>query len=148
MFIGRLAELTGCTPKAIRLYEQMGLINEPERDGRYRTYNAHHLEIVHLIRRAQIAGFKLAEMSPLISAKNKLKAFPLALANEAVDAKRQQVKEKIAELQALDLHLIELKGEMNSLFGPAPTSVLHKAGSIACPDKQKLTSAPLRAAAD
>ncbi|MGH8349793.1 MAG: MerR family transcriptional regulator [Pseudomonas sp.] len=64
MFIGRLAKLTGCTPKAIRLYEQMGLINEPERDGRYRTYNAHHLEIVHLIRRAQIAGFKLAEMSP------------------------------------------------------------------------------------
>ena len=112
MFIGRLAKLTGCTPKAIRLYEQMGLINEPERDGRYRTYNAHHLEIVHLIRRAQIAGFKLAEMSPLISAKN------------------------------------ELKGEMNSLFGPAPTSVLHKAGSIACPDKQKLTSAPLRPVAD
>ena len=147
MFIGRLAELTGCTPKAIRLYEKKGLINEPERDGRYRTYNAHHLEIVHLIRRAQIAGFKLAEMSPLISAKNKLKAFPLALANEAVDAKRQQVKEKIAELQALDLHLIELKGEMNSLFGPAPTSVLHKAESIACPDKQKLTSAPLRAVA-
>lgn len=146
MFIGRLAELTGCTPKAIRLYEQMGLINEPERDGRYRTYNAHHLEIVHLIRRAQIAGFKLAEMSPLISAKNKLKA-SLTLANEAVDAKRQQVKEKIAELQALDLHLVELKDEMNSLFGPAPTSALHKAESIACPDKQKLTSAPLQAVA-
>ncbi|MBB3239098.1 DNA-binding transcriptional MerR regulator [Pseudomonas sp. Tn43] len=37
MCIGRRAELTSCTPKAIRLYEQMGLINEPERDGRYRT---------------------------------------------------------------------------------------------------------------
>ncbi|BAV75624.1 Cu(I)-responsive transcriptional regulator [Pseudomonas chlororaphis subsp. aurantiaca] len=147
MFIGRLAELTGCTPKAIRLYEQMGLINEPERDGRYRIYNAHHLEIVHLIRRAQNAGFKLAEMSPLITAKNKLKAFPLAMANQAVDAKRQQVKERIAELQALDRHLIELKSEMNSLFNPHPGASPHKVETIACPDKQKPTSTPSQGAA-
>lgn len=148
MFIGRLAKLTGCTPKAIRLYEQMGLINEPERNGRYRIYNAHHLDIVRLIRQAQTAGFKLVEMGPLISAKNQLKAFPLALANEAIDAKRQQVQEKIAELQALDLHLIALKSEMNALFGPAPTSVPHKAGLSACPDKPALTPAPPRAVAD
>ncbi|MHA6575991.1 MULTISPECIES: MerR family transcriptional regulator [unclassified Pseudomonas] len=119
MFIGRLAKLTGCTPKAIRLYEQLGLINEPQREGRYRLYNAHHLQIVHLIRKAQVAGFKLAEMGPLIAAKNRLKAFPLALANEAVDLKRQQVQEKIAQLQALDLHLVALKGEMNALFDVA-----------------------------
>ncbi|MGQ7862942.1 MerR family transcriptional regulator [Pseudomonas sp. 32A] len=61
------AKLTGCTPKAIRLYEQLGLINEPQREGRYRLYNAHHLQIVHLIRKAQVAGFKLAEMGPLPS---------------------------------------------------------------------------------
>lgn len=121
MFIGRLAELTGCTPKAIRLYEAMGLINEPQRSGRYRVYNAHHLQMVHLIRRAQTAGFKLAEMGPLISAKNRLKAFPLEMANQAVEAKRQQVQAKMAELQALDLYLAELKGEINTLFAqPAP----------------------------
>lgn len=121
MFIGRLAELTGCTPKAIRLYEAMGLINEPQRSGRYRVYNAHHLQMVHLIRRAQTAGFKLAEMGPLISAKNSLKAFPLEMANQAVEAKRQQVQAKMAELQALDLYLAELKGEINALFAqPAP----------------------------
>lgn len=39
MFIGRLAHLTGCTPKAIRPYEQMGLINPPQRSGRYRVYD-------------------------------------------------------------------------------------------------------------
>lgn len=120
MFIGRLAKLTGCTPKAIRLYEELGLINEPQREGQYRIYNAHHLEIVHLIRKAQVAGFKLAEMGPLITAKNRLKAFPLVLAHETVDLKRQQVQEKIAQLQALDLHLVALKGEMNALFGAAP----------------------------
>ncbi|MFD2642585.1 MerR family transcriptional regulator [Pseudomonas japonica] len=130
MFIGRIAELTGCTPKAIRLYEQLGLIDEPERDGRYRVYNAHHLEMVHLIRRAQSAGFKLAEMSPLIEAKNRLKSFPLAMANEAVEAKRRQVGQQIAELQTLDLHLIELKKQMNSLFAQPPGTCPIKAETL------------------
>ncbi|MHC8315014.1 MerR family transcriptional regulator [Pseudomonas sp. LB3P31] len=146
MYIGRLARLTGCTPKAIRLYEQMGLINEPEREGRFRIYDSHHVDIVNLIRKAQRAGFKLAEMSPLISAKNQLRAFPLTLANEAVDAKRQQLLGKIAELQALDLHLIELRAEMNSKY--APTSFPLKGGSVSCPDRPKMTSAFLGAVAD
>lgn len=145
MFIGRLAELTGCTPKAIRLYEQMGLINEPERKGRYRLYNAHHLEIVHLIRKAQRAGFRLAEMNPLIAAKNKLKCFPLELANLAVDDKRRQVQERIAELQALDLHLIELKSGMDSLFAPRPVAGLHKVDAPVCAGKQTLAAKPPQA---
>jgi len=132
MFIGRIAELTGCTPKAIRLYEQLGLINEPEREGRYRVYNTHHLEMVYLIRKAQSAGFKLAEMSPLIEAKNKLKTFPLTMANEAVEAKRRQINQQIAELQALDAHLIELKNQMNSMFAKQLKTCPRKAESLAC----------------
>lgn len=132
MFIGRIAELTGCTPKAIRLYEQLGLIDEPARKGRYRIYNAHHLEMVHLIRRAQSAGFKLAEMNPLIEAKNRLKTFPLAMANEAVEAKRRQVNQQIAELQTLDLHLIELKNQMNSMFTQQLRTCPRKAETLSC----------------
>ena len=33
MFIGQLAKLTGCTPKAIRHYEQLGLLPEPLRQA-------------------------------------------------------------------------------------------------------------------
>lgn len=140
MFIGRLAQLTGCTPKAIRLYEQMGLINEPQRSGRYRVYNTHHVQMVHLIRKAQTAGFKLAEMGPLIAAKNALRAFPLDLANAAVDAKRADVQARIRELQALDAHLTGLKCQMNELF----TS--HTAAPLACPDTPTPRAMP--AAAD
>ena len=142
MFIGRLAQLTGCTPKAIRLYEHMGLINEPQRSGRYRVYKAHHVQMVHLIRKAQTAGFKLAEMGPLIAAKNALRAFPLELANAAVDAKRLDVKARISELQALDLHLAGLKRQMNELFIP------HTAAPRACPDTQTLRATPAAAGAD
>ena len=38
MYIGRLSELTGATPKAIRLYESLGLIPVPRRQGAYRVY--------------------------------------------------------------------------------------------------------------
>lgn len=140
MFIGRLAQLTGCTPKAIRLYEQMGLISEPQRSGRYRVYNTHHVQMVHLIRKAQTAGFKLAEMGPLIAAKNALRAFPLDLANAAVDAKRADVQARIRELQALDAHLTGLKCQMNELL----TS--HTAAPLACPDTPTPRAMP--AAAD
>lgn len=142
MFIGRLAQLTGCTPKAIRLYEHMGLINEPQRSGRYRVYNAHHVQMVHLIRKAQTAGFKLAEMGPLIAAKNALRAFPLELANAAVDAKRLDVQTRIRELQALDAHLTGLKRQMNELFTP------HTAEPLACPDTQTPRAIPAAAGAD
>lgn len=136
MFIGQIAHLTGCTPKAIRLYEQMGLITEPQRSGRYRVYDAHHVQMVHLVRKAQAAGFKLAEMGPLIAAKHALKAFPLALANEAIDTKRLDVNARIRELQALDVQLAGLKCEMNELFGTPLTPAPHTVEAVACPDKQ------------
>ncbi|MVW86760.1 MerR family DNA-binding transcriptional regulator [Pseudomonas sp. PB101] len=34
MYIGELARLSGCTPKAIHLYEQLGLLT-PQRHGSY-----------------------------------------------------------------------------------------------------------------
>ncbi|WP_460154684.1 MerR family DNA-binding transcriptional regulator [Pseudomonas sp. S2_G10] len=34
LYIGELAKLSGCTPKAIRLYEQSGLLS-PQRHGSY-----------------------------------------------------------------------------------------------------------------
>ena len=135
MFIGRLAGLTGCTPKAIRLYEQMGLIPEPDRQGRYRVYTSHHLTLVRLIRRVQLAGFKLAEMVPLIAAKNTLKAFPVELANEAIDLKCQQIFQQIAGLQALAIHLDELKSEINSLFEPGAVITPHNDASSAGLDR-------------
>jgi len=38
MYIGELARLSGCTPKAIRLYEQLGLLT-PQRCARYQRAN-------------------------------------------------------------------------------------------------------------
>lgn len=116
MYIGKLAKLTGCTPKAIRLYEELGLFAAPQRRGRYRIYAPYHVDLVRLIRIAQAAGFRLAELGTLLAAKQPGQRFPLELAQAGIRAKRLQVQAQIAELHALDAHLVELDQEASRLF--------------------------------
>ena len=116
MYIGKLAKLTGCTPKAIRLYEELGLFAAPQRQGRYRIYAPSHVDLVRLIRIAQAAGFRLAELGALLATKQREQRFPLELAQVGIQAKRLQVQAQIAELHALDARLVELGQEATRLF--------------------------------
>lgn len=118
MYIGELAKLAGCTPKAIRLYEQMGLL-APQRHGSYRLYTAHHLTLLQMIRSAQAVGFKLGEMSELLAAKQHQAPFPLALANQGIEAKRLELHAQIFALQAQEQRLTELQQQINQQFAPA-----------------------------
>jgi DNA-binding transcriptional MerR regulator len=62
MYIGKLAELTGATRKAIRHYESIGLIPSPQRKGNYRIYTTLDVHLMKIIRQAQSVGFSLAEL--------------------------------------------------------------------------------------
>ena len=118
MYIGELAKLTGCTPKAIRLYEQLGLLT-PQRRGSYRLYTAHHLRLVQMIRRAQAVGFKLAELSELLAAKQHQAPFPLALANQGIEVKRLELQAQILALQDRQQQLTQLQQQINQQFAPS-----------------------------
>jgi MerR family copper efflux transcriptional regulator len=122
MFIGQLAKLTGCTPKAIRHYEQLGLLPAPMRQGSYRCYDEHHVTLVRMIRQAQAVGFKLVEIVPLITEKLRSQRFPLEVANLGIEHKRQQLQDEIAALRHRDQQLLQLKQEINQLFAPNPHS--------------------------
>ncbi|WCD77933.1 MerR family transcriptional regulator [Pseudomonas sp. TUM22785] len=117
MYIGELARLSGCTPKAIRLYEQMGLIS-PQRLGTYRHYTAHHLKLLQMIRMAQDVGFKLGEMSELLAAKQHQAPFPLELANKGIEAKRLELKAQRKALKLREQRLAELQAQINQQFAP------------------------------
>ncbi|WP_339522471.1 MerR family transcriptional regulator [Pseudomonas sp. EA_35y_Pfl2_R111] len=119
MYIGQLAKLTNSTPKAIRHYEKLGLLPEPLRQGSYRCYDTHHVTLVRMIRMAQAAGFRLLEITPLITEKLRSQRFPLEVANHGIEQKRLQVKAEIEALRQRDLHLQQLKQEINLLFAPA-----------------------------
>jgi len=61
VLIGELAKLTGATPRAIRLYETLKLL-QVNRRGKYRLYDTSHVEFVQLIKEAQSLGVSLAEL--------------------------------------------------------------------------------------
>ncbi len=91
--IGRLAELSGASPKALRLYEAQGLLGHVTRMGSYRCYTNEHLQRVRMIRLAQSLGFRLAELGWIISA-----GWPEVLAR--LQLRREQVEAEIARQSA------------------------------------------------
>ena len=94
-------------------------------------YTAHHLTLVQMIRTAQAVGFKLQEMSELLAAKQHQAPFPLALANQGIEAKRLELQAQILALQDRERHLTLLQQQINQQF--APTSVLGAAPGISGP---------------
>jgi DNA-binding transcriptional MerR regulator len=63
MYIGNLSKQTGASRKAIYLYEELGLIPTPRRQGTYRVYAPEVVGIVETIRCAQALGFTLKELA-------------------------------------------------------------------------------------
>jgi DNA-binding transcriptional MerR regulator len=76
MYIGQLAACCNTTPKAIRHYEQLGLLPEPKRLGKYRVYSDLDIRLVKMIRQAQAVGFSLAEIQELAHIKAQQQRFP------------------------------------------------------------------------
>ena len=99
MYIGEFARLAGTTPKAVRLYEQLGLLPEPRRRGNYRVYRAEDLEWVGFIREAQRLGCKLSELVPLLAGVTSLDHFPWQKVEQLVADKLAQLEAEIARLQ-------------------------------------------------
>lgn len=70
MYIGEASKQTGLTIKAIRFYEEKGLIRQPERKGRYRVYDETDIEMLILIKEAKELGITLSQLKGVISYSN------------------------------------------------------------------------------
>ncbi len=66
MYIGEASKRTGLSIKAIRFYEEKGLIVRPERVGRYRIYKEIDIELLILIREAKELGVTLSQLKGII----------------------------------------------------------------------------------
>lgn len=117
LYIGKLAELSGASRKAIRHYEALGLLPPATRKGNYRVYSEHHVFLVHMIKHAQNFGFSLAELRELVAATHDKPRFPLKLANSLITNKRAALRQQIADIRALDQQLVQLGRDMNRMFG-------------------------------
>lgn len=112
MYIGELAKRAGATPKAIRLYESLGLLGRVVRMGAYRVYDDKHVNQVRLIRQAQAMGFKLAEVGVSME-DGKVEPNWSTMAGQ-VDQRRIEIAQEIVRLQQLDAQLQEINIEIRA----------------------------------
>jgi MerR family transcriptional regulator, repressor of the yfmOP operon len=71
--IGDLARLTGTTPRTIRYYEEIGLLDtgEPREPGTHRSYDNEDLErLQELLRLRELLGVSLEELRELAAAES------------------------------------------------------------------------------
>lgn len=66
MYIGEASKKSGLTVKAIRFYEEQGIITPPKRIGRYRVYTQSDIELFILIKEARELGLSLAELKGIV----------------------------------------------------------------------------------
>ena len=104
MTIGEVAQRAKLRPSAIRYYESLGLLPEPERISGRRRYDASVLSTLRFIQMAQQIGFSLPEIRAL------LYSFPTG----TPPGERWQLfaQQKIAETEAIIQEAIERKTKL------------------------------------
>ncbi|MCX4581527.1 heavy metal-responsive transcriptional regulator [Streptomyces sp. NBC_01481] len=100
MRIGDLAASSGLTTKAIRFYEQAGLLPAPPRTpGGYRDYPKQTTRRLAFIRDAQGAGLTLAEIRSVLALRD-AGASPCAHVTALIDQHLADIDRRVAELRA------------------------------------------------
>ncbi|MDE2516851.1 MAG: helix-turn-helix domain-containing protein [Rhodospirillales bacterium] len=104
--IGELSRRTGCNIETIRYYERIGLMPEPARRGRYRSYGAEDVARLGFMRRARELGFTLDEVRALLGLASGGPA-SCAEARDLASGHLQDVRTRIADLRRMERALAE-----------------------------------------
>jgi len=106
--IGSLSKQTGVKVPTIRYYEQIGLIDQPERtEGNQRRYRKDALQRLGFIKHARELGFSIETILALIELNN----HPDRNCEQATKIAREQlsdVRERIASLVRLENELVRI----------------------------------------
>jgi DNA-binding transcriptional MerR regulator len=114
MKIGELAARSGITAKAIRFYEQAGVLPEPGRTpGGYRDYGEDFVERLEFVRRAQAAGLTLKQAGQILAVRDGGQA-PCEHVQDLLARRLAEVRAHIAELVTLEQHLQALLDNAHS----------------------------------
>ncbi|MEQ1544955.1 MerR family DNA-binding protein [Methyloglobulus sp.] len=96
--IGKLAKQAEVTIETIRYYQQIGLLDEPEKPSSgYRLYPPGAINRIRFIKRAQQAGFTLKEIAELLS----FDGTHCSDVRQIAEQKCQQIDAQIEDLIAL-----------------------------------------------
>jgi DNA-binding transcriptional MerR regulator len=99
--ISELAAAAGTTPRALRFYEQAGLLMAARDDRGYRDYDDGDLAVVRQIRLLADIGFTLEETRPFVDC--------LRAGNECGDVCAGSIETYHRKLEALDAAIADLQ---------------------------------------
>jgi MerR family Zn(II)-responsive transcriptional regulator of zntA len=132
--VAEVGRRTGLTRKALRLYEDLGLV-EPEArtDAGYRLYGDEALRRIELVNRAKVLGLTLTEAKEFLHvAEGCCGEHHPALA-ALVEAKLDETHQRIAELQSL-------RGTLESVLDRlAANEGVHRCEEALCTCRAPLT---------
>ena len=122
--IGRLAKEAGVNVETIRYYERIGLIEQPQKPIQgFRKYPSQALQNVQFIKRAQVLGFNLQEITELMQ---------LGDGNCEDIRQRAEIKRMKVESQIQDL--IKLRDGLDEMINACH----HEKSESNCPIVQTL----------
>lgn len=99
--VSRLADQVGTSADALRYYERIGLLPEPERSpGGYRLYGDEAIERVRFIKRAQRFGLRLEDIGGLIQVREQGMC-PCGGTRRLLEARLAQLDDEMASLDRL-----------------------------------------------
>lgn len=108
MNISDVAKITGLTSKAIRFYEEKGLVTAPLRsENGYRSYAPRQIEELTLLRQARQVGFTLDECQELVALFNDPQRHSADVKARTLE-KAQEIGRHIEELKEMRQRLLAL----------------------------------------
>lgn len=108
MNIGQAAAASSVSPKMIRHYEDIGLVQRPKRStSNYRTYSDNDVHVLRFVRAARDLGFSLKQIGELLSLWRDRRR-PSRKVKALVSEHLAGLERKIAEMQAMKAALEHL----------------------------------------
>lgn len=138
MQISELAGRSGTTPRALRFYEQAGLLIADRDDRGYRDYDERDLAIVRQIRQLAAVGFSLEETRPFVDC--------LRAGNSCGDVCSGSIAGYRAKLAELDAAIGELQAARSHIAAALQAVTEHSAQIDSAPVTEHTAPDPLRPA--
>ncbi|MAT96231.1 MAG: heavy metal-responsive transcriptional regulator [Anaerolineaceae bacterium] len=108
MQIKELAQQTNLSAKTIRYYEEIGLLPLPKRQPNgYRDYEESAVDRVKFVIEARSLGLSLDDIGELLALRDRREA-PCRVLLQMLDEKAAEIRQRIADLQRLEVELREL----------------------------------------
>ena len=132
--VAEVGRRTGLTRKALRLYEELGLVNTVSRTAAgYRLYDSEALRRIELVNRAKVLGLRLTEAKEFLHVAEGCCGDHHPELAALVERKLAETEERIAELQSL-------RGTLTSVLDRlASNDGLHRCEEALCTCRTPLT---------